>query len=147
MNLYITCYDRNKLKTAFLNLRKYQIIDTDEVALSLNYDLSNVDNYSTFIMNQRIKKIIKSTAVGKRMQSIIYVNQKLNDKIVRELINFCQDPETNIDKVIFIAEKRQYEEFYELFDEILFFPSARRVHIIECIPIPTEYIESLNTND
>jgi hypothetical protein len=76
MNLYITCYDRNKLKTAFLNLRKYQIIDTDEVALSLNYDLSNVDNYSTFIMNQRIKKIIKSTATGKRMQSIIYVNQK-----------------------------------------------------------------------
>lgn len=140
MNLYITIEDKSKLKKAFLNLRKQQIIVVDEVVVDLGYEVGKVDDYASFIVNQRIKKIITSTASGKKMQSIIYVNHNLNDEIIRGLIHFCQD-NTVVDRVILLTEKGKNEELYELFDEILFFPSIKKVHIIECITVPVTWLE------
>ena len=140
MNLYITIEDKSKLKKAFLNLRKQQIIVVDEVVVELGYQVGKVDDYASFIVNQRIKKIITSTASGKKMQSIIYVNDNLNDEIIRGLIHFCQD-NTVVDRVILLTEKGKNEELYELFDEILFFPSIKKVHIIECITVPVTWLE------
>lgn len=135
MNLYITLEDKSKLKRAFFNLRKQQIVVVEEVASELGYDINRVDDCSSFIVNEKIKKIISSTASGKKMQSIIYINTGLNDEIIRELIHFCQE-RTKVDKVILLTEKNKNEEFYELFEEILFFPAIKKVHIIECVPIP-----------
>lgn len=140
MNLYITIEDKSKLKKAFLNLRKQQIIVVDEVVVDLGYEVGKVDDYASFIVNQRIKKIITSTASGKKMQSIIYVNNNLNDEIIRGLIHFCQD-NTVVNRVILLTEKGKNEELYELFDEILFFPSIKKVHIIECITVPVTWLE------
>jgi hypothetical protein len=140
MNLYITIEDKSKLKKAFLNLRKQQIIVVDEVVVELGYEVGKVDDYASFIVNQKIKKIITSTASGKKMQSIIYVNQNLNDEIIRGLIHFCQD-NTVVSRVILLTEKGKNEELYELFDEILFFPSIKKVHIIECITVPVTWLE------
>jgi len=140
MNLYITIEDKSKLKKAFLNLRKQQIIVVDEVVVELGYQVGKVDDYASFIVNQRIKKIITSTASGKKMQSIIYVNDNLNDEIIRGLIHFCQDS-TVVDRVILLTEKGKNEELYELFDEILFFPTIKKVHIIECITVPVTWLE------
>jgi hypothetical protein len=140
MNLYITIEDKSKLKKAFLNLRKQQIIVVDEVVVDLGYQVGKVDDYASFIVNQKIKKIITSTASGKKMQSIIYVNQNLNDEIIRGLIHFCQD-NTVVSRVILLTEKGKNEELYELFDEILFFPSIKKVHIIECITVPVTWLE------
>ena len=140
MNLYITIEDKSKLKKAFLNLRKQQIIIVDEVVVDLGYEVGKVDDYASFIVNQRIKKIITSTASGKKMQSIIYVNNNLNDEIIRGLIHFCQD-NTVVDRVILLTENGKNEELYELFDEILFFPSIKKVHIIECVTVPVVWLE------
>lgn len=146
MNLYITVEDRARLKRTFLNLRKQQIVVVDEVVVELGYEVGNVDEYSSFIVNQRIKKIVTSTASSKKMQSIIYVNEKLNDEIIRGLIHFCQES-TQVDKVILLTDKNKHEEFYELFEEVLFFPTTKKVHIIECVPIPINWIEVVTTDD
>lgn len=140
MNLYITVEDRTKLKKAFLNLRKQQIIVVDEVIVDLGYSMNSVDEYSSFIVNQRIKKIIALTASSKKMQSIIYVNSFLDDEIIRELIHFCSK-NTQVNKVIFLTEKNKNEELYELFEEILFFPTLKKVHIIECVPVPVTWLD------
>lgn len=140
MNLYITIEDKSKLKKAFLNLRKQQIVVVDEVVVELGYEVGKVDDYASFIVNQRIKKIIASTASGKRMQSIIYVNSNLNDEIIRGLIHFCQD-NTVVNQVILLTEKGKNEELYELFEEILFFPTIKKVHIIECVTVPVTWLE------
>jgi hypothetical protein len=140
MNLYITIEDKSKLKKAFLNLRKQQIVVVDEVVVELGYEVGKVDDYASFIVNQRIKKIIASTASGKKMQSIIYVNHNLNDEIIRGLIHFCQD-NTVVDRVILLTEKGKNEELYELFDEILFFPTIKKVHIIECTTVSVTWLE------
>jgi hypothetical protein len=141
MNLYITIENRAKLKKAFLNLRKQQIIAVDEVVVDLGYSIENIDSYSSYIVNQKIKKIITSTASSKKMQSIIYVNENLNDEIIRGLIHFCQE-QTQVQKVIFLTEKGKNEEYYELFEEVLFFPSIKKVHIIECTPIQVCWMDS-----
>lgn len=141
MNLYITVENRNKLKKAFLNLRKQQIIVADEVIIDLGYSTDNVDPYASYIVNQKIKKIITSTASSKKMQSIIYVNENLNDEIIRGIIHFCQE-HTQVHKVIFLTEKGKHEEFYELFEEVLFFPTIKKVHIIECKPIQVCWLDS-----
>lgn len=140
MNLYITIEDRSKLKKAFLNLRKQQIVVVDEVVVDLGYSMENVDEYSSFIVNQRIKKIISSTASSKKMQSIIYVNSDLDDEIVRELIHFCAES-TQVNKVILLSEKNKNEDLYELFEEILFFPTVKKVHIVECVPVPVSWMD------
>jgi Tfp pilus assembly PilM family ATPase len=146
MNLYITVEDRSKLKKAFFNLRKQQIVVAEEVAAELGYSIDQVDAYSSFIVNERIKKIISSTASGKKMQSIIYVNDKLNDEIARELIHFCQES-TKVDKIILLTEKNKHEDIYELFEEILFFPSLKKVHIIECTTVPVVWSSDENINE
>jgi hypothetical protein len=138
MDLYITVEDKTKLKKAFLNLRKQQVIVVDEVIIDLGYDPAKIDDYSSFIVNEKIKKIIGSTASGKKMQSIIYVNDKVNDLVIRELIHHCQD-NTPIGKVIFLTEKNKNEEFFELFEEVVFFPTVKKVHIIDCVPVPTNW--------
>ena len=140
MNLYITVEDKNKLKKAFLNLRKQQIITVDDVVVELGYEVGKVDDYASFIVNQKIKKIIASTASGKKMQSIIYVNDKLNDEIIRGLIHFCQE-QTVVNQVILLTEKGSNEDFYELFEEILFFPTIKKVHIIECVSVPVDWLD------
>ena len=138
MNLYITVEDRTKLKKAFLNLRKQQIIVVEDVVIDLGYTMKTVDEYSSFIVNQRIKKIIAATAASKKMHSIIYVNDLLNDEIIREL--------TQVDKVILLTDKNANEDLYELFEEILFFPTVKKVHIVECKPVPVVWIEE-NSRD
>ncbi len=142
MDLYITVEDKNKLKKAFLNLRKQQIIVVDEVIADLGYDPEKIDEYSSFIVNEKIKKIVSVTASGKKMQSIIYVNANLNDLVVRELIHYCQN-QTNINKVIFLTEKGKNEELFELFEEVVFFPTIKKVHIVECVPVPINWLPDL----
>ena len=133
MNLYVTYGDKEKLKKAFLNLRKQLIIDSLDIIASLGYTQDSLTEYSYFIVNEKIKKIIQVTSNGNKMQSIIYSNPSMDHEVIRGLINFAQQ-ETLLDKVIFLTEKGQHQDLYELFEEVVFFPSAKKVHIISCHP-------------
>ena len=87
MNLYITYGDKEKIKRAFLNLRRQLIIDSVEIVRSLGYDPDNLSEYAYFIINEKIKKQIYKTAVGSKMQSIIYTNSTMDHEVMRGLIN------------------------------------------------------------
>ena len=102
MNLYITVEDRAKIKKAFLNLRKQLILEVSELIEQTGYDPEKMDKYSSFIISQKIKKTIQTTANGNKVQSIIYVNPDYDTESVRELIHFAQE-ETAIEKVIFLT--------------------------------------------
>ncbi|MFM2010306.1 MAG: hypothetical protein RLZZ479_697 [Bacteroidota bacterium] len=134
MNLYVTYGDKERLRKAFLNLRKQLIIDTNEVVRSLGYLSEDLTDYSYFIINEKIKKQIKTVSAGTRMQSIIYINPNINYESIKGLINFAE-LETSIEKVIFLTDKGKNEELYELFHEIVYYPTAKKVHIIKCQPI------------
>ena len=133
MNLYLTYEDKEKLRKAFLNLRKQYVIDSVEIISSLGYDHQNMSEYSKFIINEKIRKTIQTVSASSKVQSIIYTNPLMDHEVIRAMINFAQQ-ETTIEKVILLTDRGKKEELYELFQEVVYFPAIKRVHILKCEP-------------
>lgn len=130
MNLYITREPREKLKKAFLNMRKQHVIDVQEIIENFGYT-EPLDSYSGFLVNEEIKNQIKQVSRANRAHSIIYSNANLNEEIIRFLIFFINE-NTEIDDVYFLTEENRDEEYYELFNGVSIFPVIKKIHIIEC---------------
>ena len=143
MNLYLTFEDKNKIKKCFLNLRKYLIINSDEVVEKLGFDKSNIDDCLSFIINEEILKMIKDGSSGRKLLGIVYSNSEMNDEIIREIIHFSEGVK-NIEKTILLTEKGESEEFYELFEEVMFYPSVKKVHIVECQTYPIVWFDEID---
>lgn len=135
VNLYITFDDRNKIKKSFLNLRKYLIISVKEVVEKLGFADKPIDDCVSFIINQEILKMIKDGSNGRNLLGIVYSNEDLDNEIIREIIYYA-DELKNISKVVLLTDHNEHEDYYELFDEIMFYPSLKKVHIIECKSFP-----------
>jgi hypothetical protein len=143
VNIYITFNNKHKIKKCFLNLRKYLIINSDDIIEQLGFDKNNMDSCRSFIINSEILKMIKSGANSKKLLGIIYINSSLTDEIARSIIHHIEETE-NINKVIFLTERGDHEEYYELFEEVMFFPTLKKVHIIECKSVPGFYTNGSN---
>lgn len=131
MNLYITREERDKLKKAFLNMRKQHVIAVQEIIANMGYTSKTLDPYASFLVNEEIKNQIKSVSRANRAYSIIYSNPELNEEIIRFLV-FYVNENTNINDVIFLTEENKDEDYYELFNAVAIFPRAKKIHIMEC---------------
>ena len=140
MNLYLTFDDKHKIKKCFLNLRKYLIINSDEVVERLGFNKNDIDDCRSFIINAEILKMIKDGSSGRKLLGIVYSNPDLNDEIIRSIIHFSTDVK-NINKVVLLVEKGKHEEYYELFEEVMFFPTLKKVHIVECQTYPVIWLD------
>jgi len=130
MNLYITREPREKLKKAFLNMRKQHVIDVQEIIEKFGYK-EPLDAYSGFLVNEEIKNQIKQVSRANRVHSIIYSNENLNEEIIRFIIFFVNE-NTDIQDVVFLTEENQDEEYYELFNGVSLFPAIKKIHIMDC---------------
>ncbi len=146
MNLYVTFDDRNKIKKCFLNLRKYLIINSDEIVERLGFSKDNLDICSSFIVNEEIRRMITEGVSSKKLLGVVYSNPEFNDEIIREVIHFSQDIR-NLESVIFLTDKWEKEDYYELFEEVLFYPTIKKVHMINCTPLPVVWLDSLEKLD
>jgi hypothetical protein len=146
LNLYLTFDDKSRIKKCFLNLRKYLIISTDEVIDRLGFQPGEIDSCSSFIINEEIKRMIQEGSKGRKLLSIIYSNPRMNDEIIREFIHYTQDLK-KIDKVVLLTDKGKNDEYYELFEEVMFFPVTKKVHIIECESYPVAWIGDITDQD
>ena len=130
MNLYITREPRERLKKAFLNMRKQHVIAVPEIIESFGYK-QPLDEYSSFLVNEEIKTQIKQVSRANRAHSIIYSNPHLNEDIIRFIV-FYVNENTEIQNVMFLTEEGKDEEYYELFNGVSLFPSIKKIHILEC---------------
>lgn len=133
MNLYITKGNRDKLRKAFLNMRKQHVISVPDIITALGYDSNKMDAYSGFLVNEEIKNQIRSVSRARRAHSIIYSNPGLNEDIIKFLIFYINE-NTEIDGVFFLTEENEDEEYYELFDGVVLYPAVKKIHIMECRP-------------
>jgi hypothetical protein len=131
MNLYITREERDKLKRAFLNMRKQHVISVSEIIKNLGYEPSELDAYSSFLVNEEIKNQIRTVSRAKRAYSIIYSNPDINEDIIRFIV-FYVNENTDIAEVIFLTDEGNDEEYYELFSSVAIYPAIKKVHIMEC---------------
>jgi len=140
VNLYLTFDNTSKIGKCFLNLRKYLIINSNDVIDELGFTGLEIDDCTSFIINEEICKMIKSGSSGRKLLSIVYSNHSFTDESIRALIHYAEGIK-NIDKVILLTEHEEHEDYYELFEEVMFFPTLKKVHIIECQSYPAALLD------
>lgn len=136
MKFYITVEGLPKLKRAFLNLKLYSIVSVPEILTNLGYTYSTIDEYGAFIINQKIMNMIDNYVKSKRIRGIFYSNPNLSRDIIENLFTELESCE-KVSDLVLLDDKYvpKLEEYYDLFEEIIFFPSVKKVRLIECKPI------------
>jgi hypothetical protein len=136
MKFYITVEGLPKLKRAFLNLKLYSIVSVPEILIDLGYTYSTIDDYGAFIINQKIMSMIDNYVKSKRIRGIIYSNPNLGRDIIENLFTELE-PCERVSDLVLLDDKYvpKLEEYYDSFGEIIFFPSVKKVRLIEASAI------------
>jgi hypothetical protein len=139
MKFYITVEGIQKLKRSFLNLKLYSVINVPEILSDLGYTYSTIDDYGAFIVNQRIMSLITNYVKSKRIRGIIYSNPNLSGAIIGNLFDELEDVE-KISDIVVLDDYNipKLQRYYPYFREIIFFPSVKKIRLIECKPIIKE---------
>lgn len=135
MKFYVTVEGINKLKKSFLNLKIFQIIDVNNILKENGYTIDTIDDYGAFIISNIIADMISSYSKSKRIRGIIYSNPYVNIDILQNIFDLLYD-NPNINEVVLLDDYNvpKLKYLYCNFDEILFFPSHKKVRLIECTP-------------
>lgn len=141
MKFYITIEGIQKLKRSFLNLKLFQIINIPDILEEHGYTFETLDEYGYFIVAQKIEGLISNYAKSKRIRGIIYCNPTLNEEIVDNLMDILS-PNEKISEVVLLDDYNipKVRHFYPLFPEVIFFPSVKKIRLIECRPIKDKVI-------
>jgi len=136
MKFYVTIENVSRLKKSFLNLKLFSIIYIPEILEQYGYTYSTIDYYGSFIISNQINELIKSYAKSKRIRGIIYSNPDISEDILPNIFNTLAEIK-NISEVVLLDDynvpKLQY--LYNNFDEIIFFPSIKKIRLIEAVRI------------
>lgn len=139
MKFYVTIEPTNKLKKSFLNLKIFSIIDVELILEEHGYTYSTIDEYGSFIVSKYIEDLIKSYSKSKRIRGIIYSNPYLSEESLNNLFNNINENQNLTDIILFDDYNvPKLEDIYYMFDEIVYFPSIKKIKIIECINMPTK---------
>ena len=150
MKFYVTTESVAKLKKSFLNLKLFYVICVPDILENLGYTYSTIDSYGIFIISNKINDAIKTYSKSKRIRGIIYSNPTLNMEIINNLYDELEGNEYISNIVLFDNyDVPKLRPLYEYFDEILFFPSIRKIRICEVSQIPgkEEYEEEIKLED
>jgi len=136
MKFYVTAEGIQKLKKSFLNLKLFSIIDVNQILEDYGYTYSTIDDFGAFIINDKILSLIKNYSKSKRIRGVIYSNPNLNSDIIINLRDNIENMK-RIYEFVLIDEYNipKLQAYYKLFNEIIFFPSIKKIRIIETKPI------------
>ena len=132
MKFYVTTEGIQKLKRSFLNLKLFSIIHVPEILDKYDYTYENIDEYGAFIVSNKINDLIKSYSKSKRIRGIIYSNPIVNEKLIPNLFDNLKDLET-INEIVLLDDYHlpKLKRLYPYFDEIIFFPSIKKIRLFE----------------
>ena len=133
MKFYVTSEGLQKLKRSFLNLKLFSIIDVNQIVEDCGYTYSTIDDFGSFIVNDKILSMIENYSKSKRIRGIIYTNSNLTEDLILNLKERVEKSK-QIHEFVLIDEYNipKLHKFYNLFNEIIFFPSIKKVRIFEC---------------
>ena len=136
MKFYVTVEGVPKLKRSFLNLKLFSIISVPDILLQFGYTYSTIDEYGSFIVSKKINNLIKTHVKSKRIRGIIYSNPNMNEELLPNIFNIVEEIE-GISYIVLMDEYNvpKLNHLYSYFDEIIFFPSIKKIRLIECSPI------------
>lgn len=132
MKFYVTAEGVQKLKRSFLNLKLFSIVSVQQILEDYGYSYTTIDDYGTFIINNKILSLIKNYTKSKMIRGIIYSNPYLNKDIIVNLREKVEKYE-KITEFVLIDEynRPRLQYLYPEFNEIIFFPSIKKIRLIE----------------
>lgn len=136
MKFYVTVESYRKLRNAFTNLNTFYIIDTDSLIAESGLDVNKPSH--RFIINSEIERLIATGAKSKRITGIIYINNNLNCDIITSIKKSLKEiTKSQVEEVTLLDDydAPKLKQYYNLFDEVIFFPAFKKTKIIECKPI------------
>jgi hypothetical protein len=141
MKFYITIEGIPRLKRSFLNLKLYSIINVSEILEEYGYNYETIDEYGVFIMNEKILALMQSYMKSKRIRGIIYSNEFIGRETIENLFDTLE-PFERVQDIVLLDDYNvpKLKEHYPLFNEIIYFPSVKKVRLIECKPV-TQHAE------
>lgn len=130
---YVTTEDTEKLRKTFLNFRFYALISVPDIIQEAKIDPDNLTDYSKFVINSIIKYKIEDCLKRKKYFAIIYKNDSIDYELIKNLTNLIKE----YDRVEYLSlldykNRPQHENYWGLFSEVTFFPTTRKMKIIEC---------------
>ena len=136
MKFYVTIEGVKRLKRSFLNLKLFSIIHVPEILEKYGYTYDTIDEYGSFIVSNKINDLINSYAKSKRIRGIIYSNPTISEDLLPNLFETLVELET-ITEVVLLDDYYlpKLKHLYPNFDEIIFFPSLKKIRLIESRPI------------
>lgn len=136
MKFYVTIEGVPRLKRSFLNLKLFSIIYVPEILEKYGYTYSTIDDYGSFIISDKINNMMVCYSKSKRIRGIIYSNPSVNEYLVPNLFESVRKLE-NITEIVLLDDYHapKLKHLYPLFDEIIFFPSVKKIRLIECTPL------------
>ena len=141
MKFYVTIEGIQKLKRSFLNLKLFHIINIPSILEEHGYTYETIDEYSYFIIAKKISGLIDSYSKSKRIRGIIYCNPELSNPVIESLIKEISGNK-RISEIVLLDDYnvQKARHFYNLFPEVIFFPSIKKIRLIECKPIKDKII-------
>ena len=136
MKFYITAESSRKLRNVFTNLNTFYLIDVDELLELSGLDPNN-DSHR-FIINTELERLICTGAKSKRCTGIIYINSHITcDVILNIKKSLSEITNSKVEELSLLDDydTPKLKEYYQLFDEVIFFPTFKKTKIIECRPI------------
>jgi len=132
MKFYITTEGAAKLKRSFLNLKLFSIVHVPEILEKYGYHYNTIDQYGAFIISNKINEMIISFSKSKRIRGIIYSNPNISEDLLPNLFETLKDLET-ISEIVLLDDYNvpKLKKIYPYFDEIIFFPSIKKIRLIE----------------
>jgi hypothetical protein len=136
MKFYVTIENVQKLKRSFLNLKLFSIIHVPDILEKHNYTYDNIDEYGSFIVSNKINDLIVNYSKSKRIRGIIYSNPNVDEHLIPNLFETLEmlDP---ITEIVLLDDYHlpKLKHLYPNFDEIIFFPSIKKIRLIEATNI------------
>jgi hypothetical protein len=144
MKFYITVEGVPKLKRSFLNLKLYSIINVSDILGEYQYTYETIDEYGIFIVNERILQLIRNYVRSKRIRGIIYSNEFLTKDTINNLFDILEEVE-KIQDIVLLDDYNipKLKKYYEHFNEIIFFPSIKKIRLIEATQIDKKLTDAV----
>lgn len=133
LTVYITTENRNTLKKNFLNLRFFGLVSIPDIVEITGETYENMSIRSQFLVNKSICQEFEKFFKKNRFYAIIYSNPWLSKESIMNLHDYLGN-NPNVKKIVLLDYKDspKNESFFELFEEVVFFPSIKKVKIFDC---------------
>ena len=133
MKLYVTSANTKELKSKFINLKYFHIIDVDSIIRENDIDTER-DTSAYLLYEFIVNDLIRATGY-KYVRGVIYAYSGINEVIIENLYTLCKKVDAIDGLVLFDDNNQKHKYLYNMFEEIIFMPEEKKVKILECTPI------------